>query len=327
MNTFLLFLILLALAGEAFFSGAETAFVSVNFLKLMHLIEKKNKQAMNVHDILKKPDRFLATTLIGTNLSVVVSSACAAALFSQVSGAYSELVTTLVMTPISFIFCQLLPKTTLRYRANRAALAIAPLMVASERIFLPFVNFFTFFANSIAKVVNPKGVKRNPFLTKDDIKSLIKDISREGILEPHEKEAIDKIFDMTLVKVADIMVPLKNIISLETAMKLEDVKARARSVSFTRFPVFEGKVLKGMLNIFDILYAAHDPWVSCVRPIVRLESDESLDKAFSKMQPAHEALAAVCKGSEVVGLLTMEDLMEYITSQLRGTKEEGKKQP
>jgi putative hemolysin len=69
------FIIFVAEIGEAFFSGAETAFISVNFLKLMHLIEKKNKAAMLVHDILKKPDRFLATTLIGENLCVVVASA------------------------------------------------------------------------------------------------------------------------------------------------------------------------------------------------------------------------------------------------------------
>ena len=152
-------------------------------------------------------------------------------------------------------------------------------------------------------------------------------ISREGILEPHEKEAIDKIFDMTLTKVADIMVPLKNAVSLEAGMSFEDVKARARSVAATRFPVFEGKALKGMLNIFDALYDGGGNWIACMRPIVRLESDESLDKAFSKMQPAQEALAAVCKGPDVVGLLTMEDLMEYITSQLRESKAEGKKQP
>ena len=70
--TLLLFFIFLALLAEAFFSGAETAFISVNLLKLMHLIEKKNNKAMAVHDLLKKPDRLLATTLIGTNLSVVV---------------------------------------------------------------------------------------------------------------------------------------------------------------------------------------------------------------------------------------------------------------
>lgn len=320
----LLFIIVVALVFEAFFSGAETAFVSVNFLKLMHLIEKKNKHAMLVHDLLKKPDRLLATTLIGTNLSVVASSACATALFSRASYDYGELLATAVMTPVSFVFCQLLTKTVCRYHANRAVLYVAQPLSISERIFLPFVNFFTFFATSIAHIINPGGLKKNPFLTKDEIKSLIKDISREGILEPHEKDAIDKIFDMTLTRAADIMVPLKEVVSFQAGDTVATLKEKCRSSALTRFPVFDGRQLRGILNIFDIFYASPESpserelvdWKTFIRPIARIEHDESLDKVFSKIRPNKEAMAAVTKGGDVVGILTMEDLMEEVTSRL-----------
>ena len=137
-------IIVLALLSEAFFSGAETAFVSVNFLKLMHLIERKNKRALLVHDLIKKPDWLLSTTLIGTNLSVVVSSACATALCSRLGLGYAVLWTTIVMTPVAFIFCQLLPKTIFRYHANRVSLILAPFLAFSEKLFFPFVHFFSF---------------------------------------------------------------------------------------------------------------------------------------------------------------------------------------
>ena len=330
----LFILIFIALGAEAFFSGSETAFVSVNFLKLMHLIEKKNKNAISVHNLLKKTDRLLITTLIGTNLSVVVSAACATALFSEINPAYSAILTTLVMTPIAFIFCQLLPKTISRYKANRVVLVLAGPLSFSEKIFLPFVNFFTFFASSLAKVINPGGLKKNPFLTKDEIKSLIKDISREGILEAHEKEAIDKIFDMTLTRAADIMVPLKNVTIVDISENMEGIKNKCRASVFTRFPVFEGKALKGAINIFDIFYTVpvgssvsqadvpcvSGDWRTLIRPILKVENDESLDKVFSKMQPNKEIVAAVFKGPEVVGILTMEDLMEEITSKLTAAR-------
>lgn len=315
------FLIGAALVSEAFFSGAETGFISLNFLKLMHLIEQKNAAAMRVHDLIKKPDRLLATTLIGTNLSVVVSSACATALFDRINPATSALWATVVMVPISFIFCQLLPKTIFRYRANRLVLYIAGLLDFSEKLFLPFVVFFTFLANSVAKIVSPGGLKKNPFLTKDEIKSLIKDISREGILKPQEKEAIDKIFDMTLTKAADIMVSIKNIVHFDTTESIESLKQKCRGTSFTRFPVFEGKSLKGIINIFDLFYNdASETWQTLARPMIKIETDESLDKIFSKMQPHKEMVAAVFKGPEMVGLLTMEDLMEEITSKLTAVK-------
>ncbi len=319
---FLFLIIVLALGLEAFFSGAETAFVSVNFLKLMHLIEKKNKRAMMVHDLIKKPDWLLTTTLIGTNLSVVASSACATALFAQINPGYAALLTTLVMTPLAFVFCQLLPKTIGRYHANRASLYLAPYLKFSEKIFFPFVHFFSFIANAIAKVVNPRGLRKNPFLTKDDIKSLIKDISREGILEPHEKEAIDKIFDLTLEKAADVMVPLNEIVGVDLAENTDSIKEKCRASRFTRFPVFYMKKPEGLINIFDIFYAAGQAkdWKLFIRPLMRVESTESLDKVFSKMQPNKEIMAAVFKQDEMIGILTMEDLMEDITLKLTAPK-------
>ncbi len=319
---FLLFIlvIFLAFVSEAFFSGSETAFLSVNFLKLMHLIEKKNKRAMQVHNLLKKPDRLLATTLIGTNLSIVVSSACATALFISISPAYGALIATLVVTPVSFVFCQLLPKTIFRYKANRAVLYVSNLITFCEKLFFPFASFFSFFANSVSRVVNPKGLKKNPFLTKDEIKSLIRDISREGILMDHEKEAIDKIFDMTLTRTADVMVPSKNVVSVSTEDSIDTIKEKCRQSRFTRFPVFEGGQIKGVINIFDIFFYGVEPslhdWNEFVRPVLKVENDESLDKVFSKMQPGKDMVAAVYKNAEFVGILTMEDLMEDITSKL-----------
>lgn len=316
----LLLFILLALFLEGFFSGAETAFISVNFLKLTHLIEKKNKRAMRVHNLLKKPERLLITTLIGTNISVVVSSACATALFAKFCANYSALIATLVMTPLSFIFCQLLPKTVFRNRANHIVLDVAGPLSFSEKLFLPLVSFFSFFSRSIAKIVNPRGIKKNPFLTKDEIKSLIKDISKEGVLETHEKDAIEEIFDLTLTKAADVMVSLKDIIRVDINEDVESIKEKCRTYRFTRFPVFEAENLKGIINIFDIFFSLEEnssaDWRALIRSIIHVESNESLDKVFAKMQPNKETMTAVFHGSSVVGIITMEDLMEDIEVKL-----------
>lgn len=319
--TFLFYLIFIAWISEAFFSGAETAFISVNFLKIVHLVEKKEKRAILVHNLLKKPDRLLITTLIGTNLSVVVSSACATAIFTELNPQYGAALTILIMTPISFVLCQLLPKTIFRYKANSIVLPISGFVSFSEKILLPFVNFFSFIAHTIAKVVNPVGVKKNPFLTKDEIKLLIKDISRDGILEPHEKDAIDQIFELTLTKAADVMVPLKSVVGIDLSESIDSIREKCRQYRFTRFPVFEAKILKGSINIFEIFYATADDascvdWKEFIRPIVRIEHNESLDKVFSKMQPNRELMASVFKGEEMVGILTMEDLMEDVTAKM-----------
>jgi CBS domain containing-hemolysin-like protein len=251
---------------------------------------------------------------------VVVSSACATALFARISFSYAALLTTLIVTPVSFVFAQLLSKTVARTRANRIALWVASPIDFFSKVLSPLVIFFSFVASALARLVNPGGLKKNPFLTKDEIKSLIKDISHEGILEPQEKEAIDKIFDMTLTRAADVMVPLKDVKSFDLTEDVLSIKQKIRGSDFTRFPVFAGKELKGMVNIFDIFYADFHDWPSLVRPVNRAEQDESLDKVFSRLQPHKENMAAVYKGEELVGILTMEDLMEEITSKLTSPK-------
>jgi len=228
----------------------------------------------------------------------------------------------MVLTPISFIFCQLLPKSICRYQANRVALILAPFLVFSERLFFPLVHFFSFIGNFVSKMVNPNGLKKNPFLTKDEIKSLIKDISREGILEPQEKEAIDQIFDLTLSKAADIMVPLSKVVGVDLSENTDNVKEKCRLSRLTRFPIFDKKSLEGVVNIFDIFYAAGHAkdWKLFIRPLMRVENTDALDKVFSEMQSNKEIMSAVFKDKEMVGILTMEDLIEDITLKLTSFK-------
>ena len=305
--------IILSIGLAAFFSGSETAFTSIKFIKLVHLIEKKDKPALTVHSILKRPDKLLATTLVGTNISVVIASALATNLIFQFNERYASTIATCFMVPLILIFGEIVPKTIGRNKSNQICLKIAPLILFVQRIFSPIIVIISAITASLLNLIAPRTIKKNPLLTKDEIKLIIRDVSKEGIIEDYEREVIDRIFDFTLTKAVDIMVPLKEVANIGYKQSGEEVLEKSRRFGFTRLPVFENKNIKGVINIFDIFYNSQDKdWHEFIRPLRTVSFDDRLDVVFSLMQPNKETMVAVLKNNSPIGILTVEDLIEEI---------------
>jgi putative hemolysin len=314
-------LIILALGFEAFFSGSETALISMNILRIEHLIEKKNKFALMAHDLLKKPDRLLATTLVGTNLSVVVASSVATSLFTEIFGKKGPLVAICVMTPIALVFGELIPKTVFRSNANSLALKISFPLRFFQKLLFPLVFIISLIADRLTKLISPKGVVKNPFLTKDEIQIAVKEIYKQGILNEEEKKYIDRIFEFTLTKVGDIMVPLAKVVSVNYDDSIGAIKDKAQHFGFTRLPVFQDKLIKGVINIYDVLFNENVDWHTFIRPIRETHVNEHLDRLFALMQPNKESITVVFKDNTIVGIVTMEDLIEEITTKIASAKD------
>lgn len=318
-----IFYIILSIGLVAFFAGGETAFTSVKFMKLMHLIEKKDKPALLVHKILKRPDRLLITTLVGTNIAVVVASALATDLFFRFSPLHASAIASFFMVPLILIFGEIIPKTICQNKSNQISLKIAPLILFSQKIFFPINAVISLITTSLLNIIGPRTIKKNPFLTKDEIKLIIRDVTKEGIIEDYEREVIDRILDFTLTKAADIMVAIKDVVYVEYTLSKDEVLDKAKKFGFTRLPVFENKGIKGVINIFDIFYHGNDKdWREFMRPLRTVSFDERLDVVFSLMQPNKEAMVAVLKDNTPVGILTMEDLIEEIVYSTQSVTKE-----
>lgn len=310
------FLMALVFLLEGFFSGSETALISMNILRMEHLIEKKNKLALAAHDLIKKPDKLLATTLIGANLMVVINSALATSFFERIAPDKAALLATCTVVPLSLIFGELIPKTVYRYYANAMALRVSYPLRWVQIILYPAVILISFIASKVNKLVNPKGVAKNPLLTKEEIQIAIREIQQQGVLNDKEKDYIDRIFEFTLTKVGDITVPLNKVASVDYNDSRDSLIAKSRQFGFTRFPVFQDKVLKGVINIYDLFFNGEIEWHTFVRPLRNTHIEEHLDRLFSLMQPGKESMAAVFKENVLIGIVTLEDLIEEINRKL-----------
>ena len=318
-----LFFILLAIGLAAFFSGSETAFTSIKFMKLINLIEKKDKRALLVHQILKRPDRLLATTLIGTNISVVLASALATDMFMKFSRNLASLWATIFIVPLVLVFGEIIPKTICQNKSNKASLLVVPLLVLFQKIFMPIVIVMSAITSFLSELIGPRTLKKNPFLTKDEIKLIVRDVAKDGILEDYERQVIDRVLDFTLTKAADIMVDLNKVARVSYAQKREEILEQARKFNFTRFPVFDSGTLKGVLNIFDVFYNQEEKeWQKFIRPIRMVSFNDRLDVVFSVMQPNKETMVAVMEENKCIGILTIEDLIEEIVYRATPQKQE-----
>jgi len=305
--------IILSISLGAFFSGSETAFISVKFMKLVHLIEQKHKPAILLHKMLKRPDKLLATTLIGTNIAVVLASAFTTKLIFQFNQDSASFLATLFLAPLVLIFGEIVPKTICRNRSNQIALNIAPLFLFAQKLLSPILVIVRLITTSLLNIIAPRTIKKNPFLTRDEVKTIFRDVTKEGIIEDYEREVIDSIFDFTLTKSADIMVPVNETTFVQYSDTKEDILNKSRRFGFTRLPVFEGKELKGVINIFDIFYNNKDKdWHEFIRLLLSVSFNDRLDVVFSVMQPNKETMVAVFKNNACVGILTMEDLIDEI---------------
>jgi len=305
--------IILSMVLTAFFAGSETAFTSIKFMKLVHLIEKKDKAAILVHNILKRPDKLLTTTLVGTNISVVLASALATNLIFQFNKSFSSIIAACIMVPLILIFGEIIPKIISQNKSNQICLRVAPLVIFSEKILSPIIIVISAITSLLLNLLSPTVIKKNPFLTKDEIKLLIRDVSKEGAIKDYEREVIDKILDFTITKAADIIVPMKEVVCVEYRQSKEEVLEQSKKFGFTRLPVFEGGNIKGIINIFDIFYNDQNrDWKEFIRPLKSVRFDERLDIVFSLMQPDKETMVIVLKDNSPLGILTMEDLIEEI---------------
>ncbi|MFC1704272.1 hemolysin family protein [Candidatus Omnitrophota bacterium] len=308
-------LIFVVLLFEGFFSGSETALVSINVIRLRHLMEKGKRQASVAYGLLKRPDKLLATTLVGTNLSVVIASSLATTVCIQIFGEKGPLIATIAMTPIILIFGEIIPKTIFREHANRIAPFIALPLSAFQKILTPAVAVASTISSLIIRLLGIKGSHKNPLLTKEEIRACIKEIADQGVLENGEEEIIQSVFDFTLTKAGDIMTPLHKVVSISRQETKERIKEKSKVHGFSRFPVFDGKTLIGLINIFDIFYNDGE-WAERIRPIGKADANLRIDELFSQMQAKKELMTVITKDSKFVGIVTTEDIMEEVLCKI-----------
>lgn len=308
------------------FSGSEMGFISINRVRLKHLVKLNNQKAVVINYLIDDIHHLLATMLVGINIAIITASCLTTYLFESIS-VYTEAFLIIIL----LLFGEIIPKTIFRRHANKLILSMAYPLKWACVILLPLVNLVTKITNPFINIWTEKGIKR-PFLTKEEIILLME---QEGNLDKDEEEMIDGIFELSLTKVKEIMTPRVDIVSLSSKATMIEILECFREYKYSRLPVYDETIdnIIGIIYVKDILSVLETPdiekfaAIEFIRFPYFVPTTKRIDQLLEEFQSQRNQLAIVVdEYGGTSGLVTLEDLLEEIFGEIQDEHEQIKDQ-
>ncbi|MCK4519157.1 MAG: HlyC/CorC family transporter [Candidatus Omnitrophica bacterium] len=317
-----------ALLGiSAFLSGSETAFLSLNRIRLRHLAKKDSGgRAALVQRLIANIEQLISTILISNNfVNVAISSLAAAAFYYFLGPKIGIITSTVVVTILILIFSEITPKIFAAKHSEKYSFAAAPVMRFIINALSPLSKVFTMFSNFIIKKIFGAGLKKNPvFVTEEEIKTMIEVGEEEGALENEERKMLHRVFEFNDIEVSRIMIPRDEIVAADVNLGAKKLLDLLIQEGYARIPVYEDK----LDNVIGIMYArdllkiwqGNEKLVirDLVRPAYFVPSDKNAMELLKDFQRKRIQIALVVDNDDkVVGLISLEDLLEEIVGEIR----------
>ena len=330
--------VLICLILSAFYSGSETALVSVNKLRINQLVESGNTRASIIHRLVESPQRMLALTLVGTNLANVLIAQLGEGLVARglpnLAVSLQGLIATVGITTLLLIFGEILPKTIFRVKADALALRYAYLLRLSELILAPLIYFVKTLTHFIVKLIDRGASTPSPDAQREELRLLATMGERSGNLHTDQRRMIHSLLNLQDRTVEQVMVPLVDIVAIEKNAKCEDFLKIAADSGFSRIPVYEEQIynIVGIVNLLDVIYNDVETDVSSngrekpdilpntiepfIRTVLHVPESKNINALLKEIQHTrHTMVFAVDEYGGTVGLVTVEDLVEEIVGE------------
>ncbi|MCK5434836.1 MAG: HlyC/CorC family transporter [Dehalococcoidales bacterium] len=321
-ETLYLVFLLVCLLLSAFFSSSETAFTSLQRIRIEHLINTKVTGARRVAKMIERPEKLLSTILLGNNFVNVAATALATFLAIRMWGEqWGILIATIGLTIILLVFCETTPKTIATQHAERLSLIFArPIQVISW-LFTPFVVVLSLIASGFSRIAGGAPVPKS-LVSEEEIRTMISVGHKEGTVEEDEAEMLHKVFDFGNRPVREAMVPRPEVICIEQGSKLADFLSLYAESPLSRFPVYQENMdnVVGILSIKDVLMAQAKDTIDnqsviddLIRPAYFTPETKRISELFTEMRDKNYRMAVVIdEFGGTAGIVSLSRLVEEI---------------
>lgn len=322
--TIILFILILL---SAFFSAAETAFVSFGRHHFQKLAERDEKKARRLRFWFENPNRILVTTLIGNNIVNISASVIAATLAYSYLHKMSATLITGIMTFVILVFAEIIPKSLAKKHAERIAYYFTFPVMFFCVLLTPVAKFLIGISHLFVRLFGGRIENIIPVLTEEDIKAMVIAGEEEGIIEEKERDMIDSIFELGDKMVREIMTPRVNIVAVKDDISPEEVMMVMAREGYSRIPVYRESIdrIIGIVYIKDII--AHKIQGNNkieelkVEDIMRepyfVPESKKVNELMRELQEKKMQMAIVVdEYGGTAGLVTMEDLVEEIVGEI-----------
>ena len=321
-ETLYLVLLIVCLLLSAFFSGSETAFISLQKIRVRHLVDTKVRGAKRVSKMMEQPEKFLSTVLLGNNLVNTAAAALATLLAIRIWGEqWGVLIATIAITILLLIFCETTPKTIATRHAERLSLTFVSLIEAISWLFTPFVVALSWIASGFSKLFGGTPVPKS-LASEEEIRTMISVGHKEGTVEEEEATMLHKVFDFGNRPVLEVMVPRTEVVWITKGTTIVDFLKLYAENPLSRFPVYEDNIdnVIGILAVKDILMAQAKGQINdkstiddLIRPAYFTPETKRVSELFAEMKDKNYRITVVVdEFGGTAGIVSLSGLMEEI---------------
>ena len=317
----LLFILLLL---SAFFSGTETALMSVNRYRLRHRARSGNRAAKVAEALLRRPDRLIGLILLGNNLVNLTAAALVTIISLRIGGEGAIFVGTLILTFVVLIFAEVAPKTIAALHPTRVALPAAMIYYPLLKFSYPFVWLINLVANSLLRLlgIRPEDIASHS-LSAEELRTVV---AEAGALVPsrHQRMLLS-ILDLEGMTVDDVMVSRLDILGIDLTKPWEEALALIRDSEFNRLPVYRDDIdnIQGVVPVRKLLgdLAAgtldEQRLLEWTREPYFVPEGTPLNRQLLNFeQQQRRAAFVVDEYGDVQGLITTEDILREIVGEV-----------
>ena len=311
---------------SAFFSASDTAFSSVNLIRLRQYVDDGRPGAKKALNVAERFDEVLLAILIGNNIVNLASASLATIVATEVLnlGASGAPIATAVMTVLIIIFGEILPKSYAKENSESLALSIGTIYYYMIKVMKPLIFIFMVLKDFVAKLYSKK--EDEPSVTEDELNVIIDTMEEEGVLQQDEVEMLQSVLDLSETFVKDIMTPRVDVVAVDVHDSTENVKNVFFEEKYSRIPVYD----ESRDNIVGILYerdlfsaiiengSTDDLLIADVmRDPMYVSYTMRVSDLLTRLQLEKQHLAIVAdEYGGTAGLVTMEDVLEEVVGEI-----------
>lgn len=315
---------IICLALSATFSASETALMSLSKIRVKQMVENKEKNADRINKLLSDPNKLLSAILIGNNVVNIAASSLMTSIAIDVFGNRGVGIATGVMTLLVLIFGEITPKSLAAQNSEKLSLRLSGFVEFVTFLFTPVIFLLSKITNFLVKILGGEVDPDQPYMTQEELKTIVSVSHKEGVLEGEEKDMIYNVFDFSDSQVNDIMIARTEMVAIDVDMSYEEIIELINKEQYSRIPVYEDTIdnVIGILYVKDLLFLQFNNELDydlkkIIRPPYFTYEFKSIKELFNEMRLGKIHMVVVLDeygGTE--GIVTIEDMIEEIVGDI-----------
>lgn len=302
---------------------SETALMALSKIRIRHMVDEGVRGSKLVEKLSQDPSKLLGAILIGNNIVNIGASALATSIAVKLIGPSGVGIVTIVMTILVLIFGEITPKSIAKQNSEKVSLFVSKPIGIIVKVFNPLVIVFTSISSVFIRLLGGDPKATEPFITEEELRTMVGVSEEEGVLEDVEKEMIFNVFEFADSQVKDVMVQRVDIVAVDVHSTYEEVISIIKAEQFSRLPVYNENIddVIGILNVKDLIMASECKDNFKVSDYMREPyytfEFKKITELFKEMKKTRNHMAVVLdEYGGNVGIVTIEDLIEEVVGEI-----------